>query len=136
MLLSLHQRFHLLGNMKKVLLAFFLIAPIFCCVDKIDVSTYKKVIQSKGLTVIDFFALWCGPCREFVPILESACIKCVGVEFYKINISGVEEKKLMKTVGVKVIPTVIFYKNGQEVHRSVGRLPEKELLKLIAQYKV
>jgi thioredoxin len=122
--------------MKKILTLLALGSCLcFAGIKKIDAHQYKNVIQGSNLTVVDFFALWCGPCREYIPIVEAVSDKNHDVHFYKINIDGRAEKRLMGDLGVRTIPTLIFYRNGNEVYRSVGRMSKTELMKLVAKYK-
>jgi len=94
-------------------------------------NTFKETIESEKLPVlIDFFADWCMPCKMFAPILEKAASLCDGkAVIAKLNIDEAEpialEHKVMS------IPTVILFKDGKEVRRSVGAMSQKELLDFI-----
>ena len=72
---------------------------------------------SPGLTVVDVWAPWCGPCRTLTPIIERVSEER-NVKLLKINAD--ESGELTTSFGVRGIPTVIFFKNGQEVDRVVG----------------
>jgi len=72
---------------------------------------------SPGLTMVDFHASWCGPCRTLAPIIERVSEER-NVKLLKINAD--ESGELTTSFGVRGIPTVIFFKDGQEVDRVVG----------------
>jgi thioredoxin 1 len=72
---------------------------------------------SPGLTMVDVWAPWCGPCRTLTPIIERVS-KERNVKLLKINAD--ESGELTTSFGVRGIPTVIFFKGGQEVDRVVG----------------
>jgi len=72
---------------------------------------------SPGLTMVDVWAPWCGPCRTLTPIIERVSEER-NVKLLKINAD--ESGELTTSFGVRGIPTVIFFKNGQEVDRVVG----------------
>ena len=72
---------------------------------------------STGLTMVDFHASWCGPCRTLTPIIERVSEE-KNVKLLKVDAD--ESKDIATSFGVRGIPTVIFFKNGQEVDRVVG----------------
>ena len=72
---------------------------------------------SPGLTMVDFHASWCGPCRTLAPIIERVSEE-KNVKLLKVDAD--ESKDIASSFGVRGIPTVIFFKDGQEVDRVVG----------------
>jgi thioredoxin 1 len=72
---------------------------------------------SPGLTMVDIWAPWCGPCRTLTPIIEKVSEE-KNVKLLKINAD--ESGDLATSLGVRGIPTVIFFKDGQEMDRVVG----------------
>ena len=72
---------------------------------------------SPGLTMVDFHASWCGPCRTLTPIIERVSEE-KNVKLLKVDAD--ESKDIASSFGVRGIPTVIFFKDGQEVDRIVG----------------
>jgi thioredoxin 1 len=72
---------------------------------------------SPGLTMVDFHASWCGPCRTLAPIIERVSEE-KNVKLLKVDAD--ESGELTTSFGVRGIPTVIFFKDGQEVDRVVG----------------
>lgn len=92
-----------------------------------------EVLNNDKLVVIDFFAEWCGPCQMLTPIIKDLDIEYNGsVEFYKVNVD--ESQDCAIRYGVTAMPTLIFFKNGEEVEREVGFLEKEELKKIIDEY--
>jgi len=88
-------------------------------------ASFKEQTAS-GVTVVDFWASWCGPCRMLSPIVEELAEEMSGVKFAKVNVD--EEPMLANEFRVNAIPTLVFMKNGQAVGQTVG-LQGKDALK-------
>lgn len=92
----------------------------------LDDKNFQKTI-SKGVTLVDFYADWCGPCRMIAPIIEE-----LSSEFHgKATIGKLDIENAQETTAnfqVTSIPTIILFKDGKEIKRIVG-LRDKEALK-------
>jgi thioredoxin 1 len=84
-------------------------------------STVKE-----GVTIIDFWASWCGPCKMMGPVFEETSKDYEGkVKFAKLNVD--EQQETAGKFGVMSIPTLIVFKDGKEVNRFMGFTPKDEL---------
>ncbi len=75
---------------------------------------------ANGAVLVDFFADWCGPCRMVAPILEKLATENSDVTICKVNVD--DEPELARRYGIMSIPTMLFFKDGQMVDKSVGAL--------------
>jgi thioredoxin 1 len=86
----------------------------------------KELIESGEIIIIDFAANWCGPCKVIGPIIEKLAEKYADkVTIGKIDID--DNSDLANTYGVRNIPTILFFKNGEVVDKSVGAVPESKI---------
>ena len=93
-----------------------------------DKDFEEKVLKSKNLVLCDFWAEWCGPCKQITPILEelSAELKNNGITVAKVNID--ENPETPSKYGIMSIPTLLLFKDGKLVSSQVG-LQQKSVLK-------
>lgn len=98
-----------------------------------------KIVESKdfemevreGVSVVDFYADWCGPCKMIAPIFEELSQE-LSANFIKINVDNSQD--IAAKFQVASIPTLIILKNGTEVDRIVGFMPKPALESKIKQY--
>ena len=99
-------------------------------IDVDDSEFDSKVLKSGTAVLVDFWAEWCGPCRQIAPILEEIAKEKAGkLVVAKVNIDknpGTPQK-----YGVRGIPTLIIFKNGQAASTKVGSLPKSKLVEWI-----
>jgi thioredoxin 1 len=103
-------------------------------VKEIDISSFKsEVVNSNELTIVDFFANWCGPCRKLSPILEEVEHELAGrVKFTKINTD--ENIDAAREYQVSGLPTLLVFKDGQVVERMVGLMPKSSIITNIEKH--
>jgi len=87
----------------------------------------KEVLENEKLTVVDFFATWCNPCRALSPILENAK-KELGDKVNVVKIDVDESEEIARKYGVMSIPTMVIIKNGEELDRMVGLLNKQAII--------
>ncbi len=86
----------------------------------------EKVLGADKPVVVDFYADWCGPCKMLSPVVESLATEFAGRAYvYKMNTDV--DGALAAGLGIMSIPTLIFFKNGEEVDRIVGVVPAATL---------
>ncbi len=86
----------------------------------------REVLQSELPVVVDFYAVWCGPCRLIAPVLEQFAQQYAGrVKVVKVDVD--QEYGLAQQYGISGVPTLLFFHNGQVVDRVVGALPPHAL---------
>lgn len=91
-----------------------------------DANFQESVLEREGLTVIDFWAEWCGPCRMIGPIIEELHSEYDGkVLVGKVDVDNNPEVSMK--YGIRSIPTVLFVKNGEIVDKQVGATSKKVL---------
>jgi len=92
-----------------------------------------EVLQSAVPALVDFWATWCGPCRMIAPIIDELADDFAGTaKVGKINID--EQMPLAEKYQVMTIPTVILFKNGEIVEKSVGAKAKADFAVLLEQY--
>jgi len=95
-----------------------------------DSEFEQKVLKSPSPVLVDFWAEWCGPCRQIAPVLDEIAKEKIGkITIAKINID--KNPATPQKYGVRGIPTLMIFKNGQLVSQKVGSLPKSKLVEWI-----
>lgn len=93
-------------------------------------DNYKSFVSKEGLVLVDVHAVWCNPCRIISPIIDQ-----ISNEFYqKVSVGKLEADKNRETLvnlNVRNIPTILLYKNGEVVDKSVGGVSREKLVEMI-----
>lgn len=90
----------------------------------------KENLKGKGLVLVDLWASWCGPCRMLAPVVEELAAELKGrVTVGKLNIDDYTDFAI--GLGVMSIPTLILFKDGEEVGRLIGVQPKQAILNMI-----
>ena len=90
------------------------------------------VKNSHKLSIIDFYADWCIPCQMLTPILQELDKKYKEVEIYKVNVDESQNSAIM--YGISSVPTLMFFKDGEEVERKIGLESLGNLSKIVEEF--
>lgn len=89
-------------------------------------DTFDALIQDSKLVVVDFWAEWCGPCRMLSPILDQVEEEMAGkISVVKVNVDDADQ--IAARFRIMSIPTLLFFRNGEVVDKTVGAMPRNVL---------
>ena len=92
-------------------------------------SSFSTQIEKNGITLVDFWAEWCGPCRMFGPIFEAASEKYPEITFGKVDTEA--QQLLANEAGISSIPTLMVFRDGILLYNNPGALPAEALDEII-----
>lgn len=96
-------------------------------------KNFEQVVNDSPMVVVDFWAPWCGPCRGFAPVFESASEKNEDVVFAKVNTDV--EQEIAGAFGIKSIPTLMVFREKVLLFQQAGALPASALEQVLTQAK-
>ena len=97
-----------------------------------DKSAFEAaIVADDSFVLVDFWAEWCGPCRQFAPIFERVSDKHPDITFAKVDTD--KEQELSAMAGIKSIPTLMMFRDGILLFNQAGAAPESALEDIIAQ---
>ena len=99
-----------------------------------DANFVEEVRDQSGLSMVDFWATWCGPCRLIAPIVEKLAEDYAdkGLRVGKLDVDS--NPQIASQFGVRSIPTVLFFKNGEVVDKVIGAVPRTQLEERIKKH--
>ena len=100
---------------------------------ELTAENFNEVVEKNPITIIDFWAPWCGPCRQFAPIYEKVAQEYPDIAFGKVNTE--EQQELAGYFRIQSIPTIMIIREGVVVFNQAGMLPEEALKDVIEQVK-
>ncbi len=101
--------------------------------ENLTAENFEEKVLNSDIAILDFWAPWCGPCRQFAPIFEKVAGENPDILFGKVNTE--EEQALAGHFRIQSIPTIIILREGIGVFQQAGMLPEEALNDLIDQVK-
>ncbi|MEO6654420.1 MAG: thioredoxin [Ilumatobacteraceae bacterium] len=96
-------------------------------------DNFEQTITSDGITLVDFWAEWCGPCKQFGPIFEQTAEENPDATFAKVDTEA--EQELAGSLGIMSIPTLMIFRDGIQLFSQPGALPKSALDDLLRQVR-
>ena len=91
----------------------------------------EEVLEAKGVVVVDFGANWCGPCKSLVPILDEVVEEDPNKKIVKVDID--EQEELAAQYDIMSVPTLLVFRNGEVIDKSIGLIQKHEVKALFAK---
>ncbi len=102
-------------------------------IDVTDEDFQAEVLEAEGPVLVEFWAVWCGPCRQMAPVVEDLAAEYADkVKFVKVNVDEVTES--VGTYGIMSVPTIMLFKDGNPMETLVGVQPKPRLQEVLDNY--
>jgi thioredoxin 1 len=96
-------------------------------------SNFEQALKDNSLLIVDFWAVWCGPCRMVAPVVEQLATELAGkAVFGKLNVD--ENPQISRAFGIQSIPTIAIFKDGKAVDAIVGAVSKSQMQSTILKY--
>ncbi len=99
----------------------------------LTLDTFEETVMADGITFVDFWAEWCGPCKMFGPIFEKASDAHPDIRFAKVDTEA--EQQLGGSLGIQSIPTIMAFRDGVLLFSQPGALPAASLEQLVSSIR-
>ncbi|MBD3946618.1 thioredoxin [Nocardioides ganghwensis] len=98
---------------------------------ELTLADFEQTVSSEGIVLVDFWAAWCGPCRQFAPVYEKAAEDNPDIVFGKVDTEA--EQQLAQMAAISSIPTLMLFRDGVLLFNQAGALPAQALAGVIQQ---
>ena len=100
---------------------------------ELDEKNFVEIVNGNDIVIVDFWAPWCGPCRNFAPVYEEMSDEFSDVVFAKVNTE--EHQQLSAQFQIRSIPTLMVFREQIILYQEAGALPKQSLQQLVTQVR-